>query len=86
MYPVLNGKRRRARRARDGHVSARTLLAPPPADEALVDAGVDAASRRVREVGGPTDQASYVCQCGYLFAAAVSTTVECPHCGNPQAW
>jgi rubrerythrin len=46
----------------------------------------DIAAQRVREAGGPSDQASYACQCGYLFAAAVSTTVDCPHCGAPQAW
>jgi DNA-directed RNA polymerase subunit RPC12/RpoP len=40
----------------------------------------------VRDAGGPVDQASYTCQCGYLFSAAVSTTVECPHCGAGQAW
>ncbi len=46
----------------------------------------DIAAQRVREAGGPSDLASYACQCGYLFAAAVSTTVECPHCGTSQAW
>jgi rubrerythrin len=46
----------------------------------------DIAAQRVREAGGPTDRASYACACGYLFAAAVSTTVECPHCGASQAW
>jgi hypothetical protein len=48
--------------------------------------GPDAAAQRVREAGGPTDLASYACQCGYLFMAAVSTTVGCPHCGTQQAW
>jgi len=46
----------------------------------------DPAVRRVREAGGPVDRASYTCQCGYLFSAAVSTTVSCPHCGTDQAW
>lgn len=46
----------------------------------------DVATRRVREAGGPIDLASYVCICGFVFAAAVSTSVECPHCGKPQAW
>jgi hypothetical protein len=49
-------------------------------------AELDAVARRVHEAGGPTDRASYACSCGYLFAAAVSTTVECPHCGTAQAW
>jgi hypothetical protein len=46
----------------------------------------DIAVERVRASGGPLDEASYVCQCGYLFAAPVSTTVACPHCGTSQAW
>ena len=46
----------------------------------------DIAVERVRAAGGPLDQASYACQCGYLFAAPVSTTVACPHCGTHQAW
>jgi hypothetical protein len=46
----------------------------------------DIAVERVRAAGGPLDQASYVCECGYLFAAPVSTTVACPHCGAGQAW
>jgi rubrerythrin len=46
----------------------------------------DIAVERVRASGGPLDRASYSCQCGYLFAAPVSTTVQCPHCGASQAW
>jgi rubrerythrin len=46
----------------------------------------DIAVERVRASGGPLDQASYACQCGYLFAAPVTTTVSCPHCSAPQAW
>jgi len=46
----------------------------------------DLAASRVREAGGPIDVASYVCLCGFVFAAAVSTSVKCPHCGEPQAW
>ncbi len=41
---------------------------------------------KVREAGGPLDVAAYVCLCGFAFAAAVSTSVQCPHCGAPQAW
>jgi hypothetical protein len=48
--------------------------------------GTDVAAQRVRSAGGPTDLASYACQCGYLFTAAVTTSVGCPHCGAPQAW
>ena len=32
------------------------------------------------------DQAEYTCQCGFVFHATVSTSVDCPHCGDIQAW
>ena len=41
---------------------------------------------RVRESGGPQDQAFYRCDCGYAFAGDVSTHVACPHSGTDQAW
>jgi rubrerythrin len=53
--------------------------AAPPVDELRGE-------RRVRESGGPIDRAQYACSCGYVFDAAVSTSVACPHCGTPQAW
>jgi hypothetical protein len=46
----------------------------------------DADACRVRAAGGPLDRASYTCGCGCVFAAAVTTTVACPHCGDAQAW
>jgi hypothetical protein len=46
----------------------------------------DLAVQRVRDAGGPVDEASYACHCGFVFRAAVSTTVACPHCHAPQAW
>ncbi len=40
-----------------------------------------------QRTGGPSlDTALYNCQCGYVFEAAVSTSVGCPHCGGTQAW
>jgi predicted RNA-binding Zn-ribbon protein involved in translation (DUF1610 family) len=42
--------------------------------------------RRRREAGAPTDAAVYACQCGFVFKALVSTSVDCPHCGGAQAW
>ena len=48
--------------------------------------GPDLAAQRVRAAGGPTDLAYYSCQCGYVFTAAVSTSVGCPNCGTTQAW
>ena len=41
---------------------------------------------RLHEGGPPQDQALYTCQCGYVFEAMVSTSVDCPHCGSGQAW
>ena len=32
------------------------------------------------------DAALYSCSCGYVFKAAVTTNVGCPHCGTDQAW
>jgi rubrerythrin len=32
------------------------------------------------------DAALYSCSCGYVFKAAVTTSVGCPHCGTDQAW
>jgi len=32
------------------------------------------------------DSALYSCGCGYVFTAAVTTSVGCPHCGTDQAW
>ena len=46
----------------------------------------DPAVQRVRDAGGPVDEAAYVCECGYFFNAAVSTSVACPHCGADQTW
>jgi hypothetical protein len=40
----------------------------------------------VREAGGPEDNETHACACGYVFEAAVSTSVACPHCGAGQAW
>jgi hypothetical protein len=75
-HPRRHRPKRRAVVARK-QATASTLPAPQPLDIAV---------ERVRAAGGPLDEASYVCQCGYLFAAPVSTTVACPHCGTHQAW
>ena len=43
--------------------------------------------RHSHRQGGPSeDRALYSCGCGYVFAALVSTSVDCPHCGDAQAW
>ncbi len=73
--------RRHGRRKRTAAAARATSLhlATPTAEQ---DAGV----ARVRLAGGPIDNASYTCACGFVFAASVSTTVRCPHCGADQAW
>jgi hypothetical protein len=57
-----------------------------PGAEAGLPSDCDRAAEQVRRAGGPLDEATYTCTCGYLFSAAVSTTVACPHCGAGQAW
>jgi rubrerythrin len=67
---------------------AKLAISAPEETELAIAAHqpLDIVVERVRAAGGPLDQASYICECGYLFAAPVSTTVSCPHCGTPQAW
>jgi rubrerythrin len=69
--------RRKARADQDGAASVTREIVSQPADRAL---------QRVRNAGGPIDEAYYACECGFLFTAPVSTTVTCPHCRAPQAW
>ena len=70
-----------------GHQDGPPRPAPPAASGLGEDAPPrDLAVQRVRAAGGPMDHASYACGCGYLFQAAVSTTVACPHCQTTQAW
>ncbi|HEY7952833.1 MAG TPA: hypothetical protein VID70_07575 [Solirubrobacteraceae bacterium] len=66
--------------------AAQPVQARKPAQETQATGSMDVAAHKVREAGGPIDLASYVCLCGFAFAAAVSTSVACPHCGEPQAW
>jgi hypothetical protein len=73
-HPRRHGRKRTARAS-----AAKLHLAAPPSKQ-------DATVVRVRLAGGPIDNASYTCACGFVFAASVSTTVRCPHCGADQAW
>jgi hypothetical protein len=77
---------RRARRQRrqkpDGHTAATSM----PSLHPTAPASGEDATVRARLAGGPIDNASYTCSCGFVFAASVSTTVACPHCGAGQAW
>lgn len=69
-------KRPRTGRAAQGVVTLATPRAIP-AEQPQV---------RERDAGGPDDRALYHCQCGFIFEAAVTTSVGCPHCGSAQAW
>jgi hypothetical protein len=94
--PRRPGRRRgsdgppRARRAKPTSptqtASTQTAPASSPPSAAPGILALDLAAQRVRAEGGPLDQASYSCQCGLVFAAAVTTSVVCPHCGEHQAW
>jgi hypothetical protein len=89
LYPILALKLMTVRtrphrlrtRPRSGRRAARR--------EASVEPGLvqpTAPQARERAAGGPQDLAAYCCSCGYVFEAAVSTTVGCPQCGGTQAW
>jgi hypothetical protein len=60
------------------------IEAPQPAEAPEAEALSD--ETRLRASGGPSDQASYQCSCGFVFSADVTTSVACPHCGTNQAW
>ncbi|MFL5843408.1 MAG: hypothetical protein ACJ762_01865 [Solirubrobacteraceae bacterium] len=70
---------------RSVHSAPRAAPAPTPAPAPPVVED-HPHERRARESGGPIDNAQYSCSCGYVFQAAVSTSVACPHCGTGQAW
>jgi hypothetical protein len=82
LHPLAERHSHRRRPTRRGATTAHKRDPEPGPTVAPRDIAVE----RVRAAGGPLDQASYTCHCGYLFAAPVSTTVSCPHCGTAQAW
>jgi hypothetical protein len=43
-------------------------------------------SRRAAQLESELDRTTYSCSCGFVFQAAVLTSVACPHCGDSQAW
>jgi Zn finger protein HypA/HybF involved in hydrogenase expression len=47
---------------------------------------VSATRERNKRANISQDAATYSCECGYVFKAAVTTSVGCPHCGTNQAW
>ena len=71
------------RRRRMSAISAELRAADPSPGRVAHDRVVE----RSRRMGGsPQDRALYSCSCGYAFDALVSTSVDCPHCGDRQAW
>ena len=48
--------------------------------------GASPARERNQRANVSEDAALYTCSCGYVFKAAVTTSVGCPHCGSAQAW
>jgi rubrerythrin len=79
------GAPREGRRHRGSRRAAGSAV-PAQSATATASRRFDPAVQRVRDAGGPIDRAVYSCECGYRFSAAVSTTVDCPHCGASQAW
>jgi hypothetical protein len=73
---------RERRRSRDEQHRREAQRQAPSAPARVADLAV----ARVRSAGGPVDEASYACACGFVFRAPVSTTVDCPHCHATQAW
>lgn len=64
---------------RDAAVAAATLAATRPSAE-------PSPRRAPAASDGCEDRAIYHCHCGYVFQAAVTASVGCPHCGSAQAW
>ncbi|HUO73203.1 MAG TPA: hypothetical protein VMU39_20710 [Solirubrobacteraceae bacterium] len=79
-------RRRRLRQAGRTEERAPTTLAGAPGARAVAPTTTTTAPGRRRELGPVQDQALYTCQCGFVFKAPVSTSVDCPHCGDSQAW
>ncbi len=72
------------RRHRMSAISAERRAADPAPGRGAHDRQ---SGERSRRSGGSTqDRALYSCGCGYAFDALVSTSVDCPHCGDRQAW
>jgi hypothetical protein len=61
-----------------------TLLSLRPRSRRRV--AVAPVRERSKRANVSQDAALYSCSCGYVFKAAVTTSVGCPHCGTDQAW
>jgi hypothetical protein len=73
--PPLHLPRLKTGRRYAGHV--RTTTVKPT---------VAPARERNKRANVSQDAATYSCCCGFVFTAAVTTSVGCPHCGIAQAW
>jgi hypothetical protein len=82
---ISTGRAGRYREGRLGRVAERIDSRAHPESTTNTTPEHSAASRR-RQAGAPQDEALYSCGCGFVFAAQVSTSVGCPHCGDTQAW
>jgi len=62
--------------------------APDAAFEVLTVKRMTEAGRRrgAAKLESELGQATYNCQCGFIWQAPVLTSVDCPHCGDSQAW
>ena len=78
---LVSTKRRQAksaqRRSRDGEHGRDVPMSPRGSTEGSV---------RHRAGPPPEDKALYTCSCGFVFDAPVTTSVQCVHCGQTQAW
>ncbi len=78
----------RARARRGGHLRTLAVTARVPERPAPVAPAVLSSLRaaRARRAAASQDRAFYTCACGFAWTGAVTTTVDCPHCGTGQAW
>ena len=70
LSPPITLPKRRSRSRRASHIRT----------------NVSSARERNQRANVSEDAALYACGCGYVFKAAVTTSVDCPHCGVDQAW
>jgi rubrerythrin len=76
----LNRRHARDRFRRDGRRLHAVMRRETPGQAAHAEVAP------IREGGPPQDHAVYTCECGCVFEATVSTSVDCPYCGTAQAW
>jgi hypothetical protein len=74
------------RRRREARPQTPVVSPRPAAGRAESRAAAIDVRERTRLAGRPQDESLYTCGCGFQFSAAVSASVDCPHCGDAQAW